>query len=82
MTKLRDYVVIGNYETAALVLGSPGRVVRQLSREEQTGIRGWALKYVEVVKRYRFSAGGALAHARAARASARCRYDQGASRAG
>lgn len=37
----------------SLVLGSPGRVVRQLSREEQTGIRGWALKYVEVVKRYR-----------------------------
>ncbi len=37
----------------SLVLGSPGRVVRQLSREEQNGIRGWALKYVEVVKRYR-----------------------------
>ncbi|MEP6973916.1 MAG: gamma carbonic anhydrase family protein [Spartobacteria bacterium] len=37
----------------SLVLGSPGKVVRQLSSKEQTALKGWALKYVEVVKRYR-----------------------------
>ena len=37
----------------SLVLGSPGKVVRQLSRAEQAAIKGWALKYVEVVRRYR-----------------------------
>ena len=31
----------------SLVLGSPGRVVRQLSREEQKEVRVWAQKYVE-----------------------------------
>ncbi|MEO5718662.1 MAG: gamma carbonic anhydrase family protein [Chthoniobacterales bacterium] len=37
----------------SLVLGAPGRVVRQLTSEEQAGIKAWALKYVEVTKRYR-----------------------------
>ena len=37
----------------SLVLGSPGKVVRQLSPEEQAALKGWALKYVEVAKRYR-----------------------------
>ncbi len=37
----------------SLVFGSPGKIVRQLSPEEQTAIRSWALKYVEVAKRYR-----------------------------
>ena len=37
----------------SLVLGSPAKIVRQLSPEEQNGIKAWALKYVEVVKRYR-----------------------------
>jgi carbonic anhydrase/acetyltransferase-like protein (isoleucine patch superfamily) len=30
----------------SLVVGSPGKVVRQLSLDEQAGIKGWALKYV------------------------------------
>ncbi len=30
----------------SLVLGSPARVVRALSKEEQAGVRKWALKYV------------------------------------
>ncbi len=37
----------------SLVLGSPGQVVRQLSAPEQGAIKKWALKYVEVVRRYR-----------------------------
>ncbi len=37
----------------SLVLGSPGKVVRQLSLAEQSALKGWALKYVEVAKRYR-----------------------------
>ena len=37
----------------SLVLGSPGKVVRQLSRAEQTGIKRWARKYVETAQRYR-----------------------------
>jgi gamma-carbonic anhydrase len=37
----------------SLVLGSPGRVVRQLEAAEQDAIRGWATKYVEVMKRHR-----------------------------
>ena len=31
----------------SLVLGSPGKVVRQLSREEQKQVKVWAQKYVE-----------------------------------
>ena len=37
----------------SLVLGSPGKVVKQLDLEEQAAIQGWARKYVEVSKRYR-----------------------------
>ncbi len=37
----------------SLVLGSPGKVVRQLSTEEQASIRSWALKYVENAKLFR-----------------------------
>ena len=37
----------------SLVLGSPGRVVRQLSSDEQTKISYWALKYVQNAKFYR-----------------------------
>ena len=37
----------------SLVLGSPGKVVRQLSVAEQDALKGWALKYVEAAKRYR-----------------------------
>ena len=39
----------------SLVLGSPGRVARQLSLAEQNGIKRWALKYVETAKIYRAS---------------------------
>ena len=34
----------------SLVYGAPARVVSKLSIEEQTGLRGWAEKYVEVAK--------------------------------
>ncbi|MBV9491438.1 MAG: gamma carbonic anhydrase family protein [Verrucomicrobia bacterium] len=37
----------------ALVLGSPGRVVRQLSESEIGGIRALASKYVEVARHHR-----------------------------
>lgn len=37
----------------SLVLGSPGKVVRQLSLDEQQRIQHWALKYVENAKFYR-----------------------------
>jgi len=36
-----------NIPPGSLVLGSPGKVVRQLSREEQKKVRVWAQKYVE-----------------------------------
>jgi carbonic anhydrase/acetyltransferase-like protein (isoleucine patch superfamily) len=43
----------------SLVLGSPGKVVRQLTLEEQTTTSRWARKYVETAKRFReFSASG------------------------
>ena len=31
----------------SLVLGSPGKVVRKLSREERAGLKWWAEKYVD-----------------------------------
>ncbi|HEX8295978.1 MAG TPA: gamma carbonic anhydrase family protein, partial [Chthoniobacteraceae bacterium] len=37
----------------SLVLGSPAKVVRALSLEEQAGIRVWADKYVELSRRFR-----------------------------
>ena len=37
----------------SLVLGSPAKVVRQLSRAEQEHIKTWALKYVETAQRFR-----------------------------
>ena len=37
----------------SLVLGSPGRVVRALSRDEQASIRGWAEKYIRVAREHR-----------------------------
>jgi carbonic anhydrase/acetyltransferase-like protein (isoleucine patch superfamily) len=36
----------------SLVVGSPGKVVRQLTLDEQAGIRVWAEKYVEVSRAY------------------------------
>ena len=37
----------------SLVIGSPGRVVRQLPEDEQARIKSWALKYVGNAKRFR-----------------------------
>jgi carbonic anhydrase/acetyltransferase-like protein (isoleucine patch superfamily) len=37
----------------SLVVGSPGKVIRQLPLDEQTGIKRWALKYVENAKHFR-----------------------------
>ena len=36
----------------SLVLGSPGRVVRQLGEAEQQAVKTWAEKYVELSRRY------------------------------
>ena len=41
----------------SLVLGSPAKVVRTLSLEEQAGIKVWAEKYVELSRAYRERAG-------------------------
>ena len=38
--------------SGSLVLGSPAKVVRQLTLEEQSGIRVWAERYVEVSRTY------------------------------
>jgi len=37
----------------SLVMGTPGRVVKTLSEEEQKSIRGWAEKYVKVKEEHR-----------------------------
>lgn len=37
----------------SLVMGSPGKIVRQLDQTEQLAIRQWAEKYVEVAKKHR-----------------------------
>lgn len=36
----------------SLVLGSPGKVVRQLSPDEQAKVKSWAVKYVGGARRY------------------------------
>ena len=36
----------------SLVVGSPARVVRQLSPEEQASVKGWAENYVQLSRRY------------------------------
>ena len=47
-----------NVPPGSLVMGSPGRVVRSLTMEEQHAIRGWAEKYVRVAEEHRaFHAG-------------------------
>lgn len=37
----------------SMVMGSPAKVVRTLSGDEQEEIQGWAQKYIEVAKAYR-----------------------------
>ena len=44
-----------NVPSGSLVLGSPGKIVRPLSRTEQAGIARWARKYVETAKQYRIA---------------------------
>jgi carbonic anhydrase/acetyltransferase-like protein (isoleucine patch superfamily) len=39
--------------SGSLVLGAPAKVVRQLDAEEQARVKTWALKYVEVARRFR-----------------------------
>ncbi|MBI2513344.1 MAG: gamma carbonic anhydrase family protein [Opitutae bacterium] len=34
----------------SMILGSPAKVVRPLTPEERTGLKKWALKYIEVAK--------------------------------
>lgn len=36
----------------SLVLGSPAKVVRELTPEEQASIKGWATRYVQLSRRY------------------------------
>ncbi len=47
-------LVTGGMEVppGSLVLGSPAKVVRSLSKEEQAGVKGWAEKYVRVSRKY------------------------------
>jgi len=47
----------------SLVLGSPARVMRKLSKEERAGLKGWAQKYVDNAAyclKYGISLGGPL----------------------
>jgi gamma-carbonic anhydrase len=45
----------------SMILGSPAKVVRQLTPEERAGLRHWAEKYIEVAKAHaaRSQSGGA-----------------------
>ncbi len=40
------------FPDGSLILGSPAKVVRTLSLDEQAGIQAWAKKYVEVSRAY------------------------------
>jgi len=40
------------FPDGSLILGSPAKVVRSLSLEEQAGIRNWADRYVELSREY------------------------------
>ena len=42
-----------NIPPGSLVVGSPGKVIRQLSSDEQAGIKKWAVKYVENARMFR-----------------------------
>jgi gamma-carbonic anhydrase len=41
----------------SLVLGSPGKVVRPLTADEQAGVKNWAVKYVKGSRMYLAAAG-------------------------
>jgi gamma-carbonic anhydrase len=38
--------------SGSMVLGSPAKVVRALTEEEQCGLRGWAERYVKLIPHY------------------------------
>ena len=40
------------FPEGALILGSPARVVRMLTEEEQSGIKVWAQKYIKLTRAY------------------------------
>jgi gamma-carbonic anhydrase len=40
------------FPSGSLILGSPAKVVRELSLEEQAGIRTWADRYVQLSREY------------------------------
>lgn len=48
-------LVTGNKKipSGSLVMGSPAKVVRQLTQEEQAGIKAWAESYVGLLPHYR-----------------------------
>ncbi len=45
----------------SMVLGSPAKVQRMLSEDEQGGIKGWADRYVRLIPHYHALGGGARA---------------------
>jgi carbonic anhydrase/acetyltransferase-like protein (isoleucine patch superfamily) len=51
----RDTVV----PPGSLYVGSPARLVRKLSQDEQLAIRGWAEKYIKVAEEHRQALAGA-----------------------
>lgn len=40
------------FPAGSLILGSPAKVVRELSQDEQAGIKTWAEKYVQLSREY------------------------------
>jgi gamma-carbonic anhydrase len=46
----------------SMILGSPAKVVRPLTEVEKNGLRGWAVKYIEVAKAHAVTHPGAARH--------------------
>ena len=42
----------------SMVMGSPAKIVRELTAEEQDGIAGWAARYVALIPHYKNGAAG------------------------
>jgi len=47
----------------SMVMGTPGKVVRQLGPEERAGLRAWAEKYIHVARAHSALQGGAVSAA-------------------
>ena len=45
-----------------MVMGSPAKVVRALSEEEQESIAGWAARYVALIPHYKAAGLSAASH--------------------